>query len=122
MKSNGEILKYLRSKAEISQKEMAERLGLKQSTYSNYENNYNNPPISVIREFCEILDVDVDNFQIVAKDHSDCKVMDSDFRSVRKMVNSINDKRLRRKLIFEFGNLMEDFKERIETEVEHGEK
>lgn len=57
----GERMKEERKKSGMTQREMAKRLNLSFSTYSNYENNYREPPMDIIKNFCEILSLSVDD-------------------------------------------------------------
>ena len=56
----GSKIKDARLSKHISQKNMAERLGLSVSTYSNYENNYREPKLEIIEKICEILGVTIE--------------------------------------------------------------
>lgn len=56
----GSKIKESRLSRNISQKDMAEQLGLSVSTYSNYENNYREPKLETIEKICEILGVTID--------------------------------------------------------------
>ena len=49
----GEKIKAVRLKTGISQKEMAKRLGLSNSAYSNYENSYSEPSVEIMENFCK---------------------------------------------------------------------
>lgn len=53
----GTKIKNARLKFGIKQADMAARLKLSKSTYSNYENEYREPPLEVIVEVCDILDI-----------------------------------------------------------------
>lgn len=53
----GKKMKMLRREKNISQKEMASRLSLSCSTYSNYENGHREPPLFVIEDFCAELEI-----------------------------------------------------------------
>ena len=53
----GKKMKLARTNAGVNQKEMAKKLSLTNSTYSNYENGYSEPPVEVILKFCDILDI-----------------------------------------------------------------
>ena len=55
----GDRIKQLRQEKKISQKDMSEMLGLKTSTYSNYENNYREPGAEIIIKIAEALDVTI---------------------------------------------------------------
>lgn len=55
----GSKMKEYRINAGISQRNMAEKLNLSYSTYSNYENNYREPKLEVIKDFCILLDLDI---------------------------------------------------------------
>lgn len=66
-------LKLFRINADMTQKEMAARLGISVPTYSNYENGYSEPPMKVIQNFCEVLGISEDDFfrNVVAHGGSD---------------------------------------------------
>lgn len=56
----GTTIKELRIAKGMTQREMANKLGLSFSTYSNYENNYREPKFEIIEKVAEILDVTID--------------------------------------------------------------
>lgn len=56
----GSKIKEARLSRNISQKKMAEKLGLSVSTYSNYENNYREPKLETIEKICDILGITID--------------------------------------------------------------
>ena len=56
----GKRMKQARIKTGISQKEMAIRLGLALSSYSNYENEYREPSINLIYSFCKEVSMTID--------------------------------------------------------------
>lgn len=53
----GKKMKAARTNAGLNQKEMSVRLEITNSSYSNYENGYSEPPVEVILKFCEILGI-----------------------------------------------------------------
>lgn len=53
-------IKYLRIHQELSQIEVANKLGLTQSTYSKYENGVHPPTIEILKKLAEIFDVSLD--------------------------------------------------------------
>ncbi len=55
-------LKVHRTQAGISQRKMADRLGLLAATYSNYENGYSSPSMETIQDFCKIIGIGVNEF------------------------------------------------------------
>lgn len=52
-----EKMKTMRKKSGISQRDMALKLGISNSAYSNYENGYNEPSIEILEKFCKLLDI-----------------------------------------------------------------
>ncbi|SCZ82131.1 helix-turn-helix domain-containing protein [Acidaminobacter hydrogenoformans] len=56
----GTRLKAARKDKKMTQKALADRLGVEQSTVSNYENNFRFPVASALREIAEQLNVSVD--------------------------------------------------------------
>ena len=57
----GKKMKTARTNAAISQREMAKRLKLSNSAYSNYENGYSEPPAEIIVKFCDILHISLES-------------------------------------------------------------
>lgn len=49
----GKKMKTARTNAGISQRDMAIKLALSNSSYSNYENGYSEPPAEIIVKFCD---------------------------------------------------------------------
>lgn len=56
----GSKIKKARLSKGIRQKDMAEKLELSVSTYSNYENNYREPKLDIVEKICSILDMTID--------------------------------------------------------------
>ncbi len=56
----GTRIKEARLAKQIPQKEMAKRLSLSVSTYSNYENNYREPKLDLIHRICDELGISLD--------------------------------------------------------------
>ena len=52
-------LKNKRKEFNITQREMATKLDLSYSAYSNYENGYSEPPAEVIDKFCNYLNISI---------------------------------------------------------------
>lgn len=57
----GEKMKQERIEHGLSQKEMAEKLHLSVSTYSNYENGHREPTLEIVNNFCEILKITIED-------------------------------------------------------------
>lgn len=55
-----EKIAYERERQNITQKEMASRLGIKQQQYSRYEKGINVMPVTYLLKICKILDVSAD--------------------------------------------------------------
>lgn len=53
----GENIKLARKKANVSQKELCEKLNIPKSTFSGYENNYRKPPVDVLMEIAKALNI-----------------------------------------------------------------
>lgn len=45
----------------MSQRDMAIKLSVSNSAYSNYENGYSEPPAEIIIKFCDVLDITLEN-------------------------------------------------------------
>lgn len=57
----GKKMKTARVNAGMSQRDMAIKLSVSNSAYSNYENGYSEPPAEIIIKFCDILDITLEN-------------------------------------------------------------
>lgn len=57
----GKKMKTARANAGMSQRDMATKLSVSNSTYSNYENGYSEPPAEIIIKFCDVLDITLEN-------------------------------------------------------------
>lgn len=55
-----EKIGYERDRQNITQKEMAARLGIKQQQYSRYEKGINVMPVTYLPKICKILNVSAD--------------------------------------------------------------
>ena len=55
-----EKLRYLREYSEISQSEMAKKLGILQSSYSKYELGNRKPDYEILKQIANILNVSID--------------------------------------------------------------
>lgn len=53
----GKRMKQTRTNAGINQRDMSSRLSLTNSSYSNYENGYSEPPVETILKFCDTLGI-----------------------------------------------------------------
>lgn len=56
----GLIIKKLRKKAKMSQKELGNRISRDKGIISRYESNYQTPPFETMREFAVIFNVSMD--------------------------------------------------------------
>lgn len=52
-------LKEARMRSDYTQGEMAKKLGLSHSAYSNYENGYSEPPVEVLTAFCAEIGIEM---------------------------------------------------------------
>lgn len=52
-------LKEARIRSGFTQGQMAKKLGLSNSAYSNYENGYSEPPVEVLMAFCDETESDI---------------------------------------------------------------
>lgn len=57
----GDRLRRLRNKADLSQEEVANRIGVGRSTYTRWELNENEPPFESLRQLAELYQTSVDH-------------------------------------------------------------
>lgn len=72
----GKKMKTARTSAGISQRDMAIKLALSNSSYSNYENGYSEPPAEVIVKFCDVLNITMENLlelKVAASKNGNCE-------------------------------------------------
>ena len=62
MENYGGRIKELRERHGLTQKELAEKLGVSAQAVSKWENNVNQPDVSTIRKLCAIFGISVDEF------------------------------------------------------------
>ncbi len=55
-----ERMQFIRDSKNITQKEIASMLGIKQQQYARYEKVINLMPITYIKDICKILDISAD--------------------------------------------------------------
>jgi len=60
IKTAGKILRYLRKKAGLSQREIAETLGIVQQTYAGYENGHHEPSMDILVQLANFYKVTLD--------------------------------------------------------------
>lgn len=80
----GKRMKQARTNVGINQRDMSAKLSLTNSSYSNYENGYSEPPVEIILKFCEILGItlgDLLEMKIVAAKSATIKTF-SDFLAI----------------------------------------
>lgn len=96
----GTRIKEARLAKKIPQKEMARRLSLSVSTYSNYENNYREPKLDLIHRICDELDISLDELLGTSTMNTELKekvsnqLLSNDVVAVRKKLNNIFQKQL----------------------------
>lgn len=80
----GKKMKAARTNAGINQRDMSKRLAITNSSYSNYENGYSEPPVEIILKFCEIIGISFEDLlgQKVAMQKSITVKTFADFLSI----------------------------------------
>lgn len=68
MDTIGNKLKILRKERRLTQQELADKLGIKRATISNYEINRRSPHLSELRRIAEFFGVGLDYFGVAQKD------------------------------------------------------
>lgn len=73
----GSKIKKARVSKGIRQKDMARKLGLSVSTYSNYENNYREPKLDIVEKICNALDMTIDELMAFPISDAEFRTTDS---------------------------------------------
>src|SRR5690554_5393524 len=73
----GSRIKQIRKDKGISQTDMANLLGVKRPTYSNYENDNRTPDLEILKKISIVLEVDIS--ELLGMDHLERMKFESDF-------------------------------------------
>ena len=65
----GDTMKAMRLKKGLSQKEMAQTLGIAYTTYSNYENNNRTPDMNTLKKIADVLCININDFFVPGTDN-----------------------------------------------------
>lgn len=84
----GNKLIQLRKRNKFTQNEIADKLGIARSTYSNYERNYNEPDLTVLAKLSSIYDVTIDYLLDMERNIT---VLKDDERILLSKFNQLND-------------------------------
>ena len=89
----GNKLKHLRESKNITQKELAEKLGIVKSSVSAYEMDRTYPSISILREICTIFNVSADYMLGLTDDivRQDSMLTDKQVEVVRQMIHGLEE-------------------------------
>ena len=122
----GQLIKKKRQEMGLSQKEVAKLLGLKQSTYSNYENGYSQLPDTILTQLSELLKTDwlirkdellnsVDSkketelFLKGYKNPTEQLLFFDELTEFRKTIDNIENKRARREITDLFSQILDEY-------------
>ncbi|WP_294404013.1 helix-turn-helix domain-containing protein [uncultured Clostridium sp.] len=87
----GNNIKKIRKEKNISQKDMAKKLNMPSSTYSNYENNNREPNAATLRRIASILNVDLSDLLNINNSDNDAseKYLSDDINTIEVIENLI---------------------------------
>jgi transcriptional regulator with XRE-family HTH domain len=105
---NGTKLKELRKQKGITQKVIADYLGIKVNSYSQYENGHRNPSIDVLRKVAEF-------YNVLGADFMSFNDPESDFHLVRLLLDEYF------RLIWVTNELLDEYKSLVKFTDENGE-
>ena len=87
-------MRQLRKKRHLSQRQLAEKLGIAKSTVSKFENDITYPSADILLEMCIIFDIKAD--YLLGLDNKDWISVDglnkADKEAIQNMVNSLKNK------------------------------
>ena len=85
----GNNIKKIRKERNISQKDMAKRLSMPSSTYSNYENNNREPNAQTLKKIASILNVDISEFLNISTSQNKTseKYLSDDINTIKVIEN-----------------------------------
>ena len=87
----GNNIKKIRKEKNISQKDMAKKLNMPSSTYSNYENNNREPNAATLKRIASILNVDLSDLLNINNSDNDAyeKYLSDDINTIEVIENLI---------------------------------
>ena len=87
----GNNIKKIRKERNISQKDMAKRLSMPSSTYSNYENNNREPNAQTLKKIASILNVDISELLNISTSQNKTseKYLSDDINTIKVIENLI---------------------------------
>lgn len=92
MSSFGEHLKQIRISRDISQGELAERMGIHPTHISRYERNLTVPSVDVVKKLADILEVTTDALVYGSADEkAQSKLEDSELLNMFKKAQALNE-------------------------------
>jgi transcriptional regulator with XRE-family HTH domain len=96
-------LKFFREERKITQKQLAEVLGVKHNTISTWENGTNSIDVSLLMQICEYLNVSLDDmFGRESKDILVMEMSEAEKRLIFNWRNLSHDNRMKLTGIIEF--------------------
>lgn len=87
----GNNIKKIRKERNISQKDMAKKLNMPSSTYSNYENNNREPNAATLKKIANILNVDINDLLNISTSNNNPseKYLSDDISTIKVIENLI---------------------------------
>ncbi|HQE60585.1 MAG TPA: helix-turn-helix domain-containing protein [Spirochaetota bacterium] len=88
----GEKIRLIRKKKKLSQKELAQKIGMHENHLGRYENGLSEPTAPVLKKICEALDVPADYLLFDNKENSPAsKVTDKELLEQFELVDKFTD-------------------------------
>ena len=98
----GKSFKFYRERANLTQKEAAEKIGVNDYQLGNYETNRSQPSLEVLKKMSKVYSVSIDkmlgnillknNFPIEDKDYIDTEELLEDLNKIVEKMNQANKK------------------------------
>lgn len=89
MKTFGERLKYARRAKNITQKDLAEKCGVKASVFGHYEHDRNGPTMEVLKKICTELEISADWLLGLCDDEKHVKSAEVKFTTREQAIRDI---------------------------------
>ena len=108
-------LRFLRKQQEFNQREVAERLGIDQTTYSRYETGATEPDIDSIKKLAKLFNVSIDYLlenENIIDDREDVVDLNNFLLKGRYTIHSRFPKDKDRKLLHHMVDLIFEYRER----------
>ena len=89
----GKRFKFYRQKANLTQKEAAEKIGVKDYQLGNYETNRSQPSLEILKKMSKVYSVSIDKMlgNNILENKPDTKAEENDYIDIDELLANLNE-------------------------------